>query len=322
MCVMLSDSVLRAPVGPMRRRDLLALFAASAPELGGRGCIVKNGRTIKTWGDQAERRDVLSSAKPVMTTLLFFAIHEKKLRGLDERIGTFGWELAEKDRTMTFGHLTSMTSGYGRPEAPGAAWAYNDFAINLYQKTLFDRIFQEAPEAVGARLGNALGLEDGLAFRPTNRRISASVRDFARIAEFWLNKGKWKGRRILPERLFDEYCRPQTPRDLPHTAKAETNDYLRIGTYGGGSDHFTEYGAGIYGGNWWFNGTGRLHPHSITWPGAPRDTFMSIGAGGNCAVMIPSKKLVLVAMSANWGKLEPGNADSLANRHISALVMG
>jgi len=306
----------------MTRRELLALLAASKPELGGRGCIVRNGRTITAWGDQAERRDVLSSAKPVMTTLLFFAIQEKKLRGLDERIAKFGWDLAERDRTMTFAHLTSMTSGYGRPEAPGAAWAYNDFAINLYQKTLFDRLFQESPENVGARLGNALGLQDGLAFRATNRRISASVRDFARIAEFWLNKGKWNGRRVLPERFFKEYCRPQTPRDLPHTAKAETNDYLKIGTYGGGSDHFTEYGAGIYGGNWWFNGTGRLHPNAITWPDAPRDTFMSIGAGGNCAVMIPSRKLVLVAMSANWGKLEPGNADSLANQHISALVKG
>ncbi|MCX6602125.1 MAG: serine hydrolase [Acidobacteria bacterium] len=300
----------------MTRRELLAVLALGAPELGGRGCVIRRGRTVEEWGDQAERRDVLSSAKPVMTTLLFFAIVEGKLHGLEERIGAFGWDLSEKDRTMTFAHLTSMTSGYGRPEAPGEAWAYNDFAINLYQKTLFDRVFRETPEAVGARLGNALGLEDGLAFRATNRRLSASVRDFARIAEFWRNKGKWKGRRILPERLFERYCRPQTNPGLSQTAKAETSDYLKIGTYGGGSDHFTEYGAGIYGGNWWFNGIGRLHPKALTWPDAPRDTFMSIGAGGNCAMMIPSRQLTLVAMGANWGKLEPGNADSLTNQHI------
>ncbi len=304
----------------MTRRFFLALLAAPAAELGGRGCISRNGRIVKTWGDQAERRDVLSSAKPVLTTLLFFAIQEKKIAGLNARIADFGWDLAPKDHTMTFAHLTSMTSGYGRPEPPGEAWAYNDYAINLYQKTVFDRLFQQQPEDAASRLGNALGLEDGLVFRPANRRMSASVRDFQRIAEFWLNKGRWKGKQILPKRLFDQYCRPQTPRDLPATKKAETNDYLKIETYGGGSDHFTEYGAGIYGGNWWFNGTGRLHPNSITWPGAPRDTFMSIGAGGNCAVMIPSRKLVLVAMGSNWGKLEPGNAESLTNRHIGALV--
>ena len=304
------------------RRELFALLTptTAAPELGGRGCILRNGRTIKTWGDQADRRDVLSSAKPVMTTLLFFAVAEKKVSGLDARIADFGWDLSAKDRTMTFLHLTSMTSGYGRPEAPDAAWAYNDYAINLYQKTLFDRVFQQTPEACAARLSNALGMQEGFAFRANNRRISASVRDFARIAQFWLNKGKWNGKQILPKSLFDLYCRPQTPYDLPHTRKADTNDYLKIGTYGGGSDHFTEYGAGIYGGNWWFNRVGRLHSHSITWPDAPKDTFMSIGAGGNCAVMIPSKKLVMVAMGANWGKLEPGNAASLTNQHIKAVL--
>lgn len=103
---------------------------------------------------------------------------------------------------MTFAHLTSMTSGYDRPEAPGQAWAYNDFAINPYQNTLFDRLFQQPPEAVGARLEKALGLQDGLLFRPANRRLSASVCDFARIAEFWRNKGSWQGKRILDQGLF------------------------------------------------------------------------------------------------------------------------
>ena len=85
-------------------------------------------------------------------------------------------------------------------------------------------------------------------------------------------------------------------------------------------DRLIAHGAGIYGGNWWFNGTGRLHRGSFTWPDAPRDTFMSIGAGGNCSVMIPSRKLVLVAMGANWGPLEPGNAASLTNQHIKDLI--
>lgn len=296
------------------------MFAMAPAGLGGRGCILRNGEPIETWGDQTEKRDVLSSAKPVLTTLLFFAMQEKRVRDLNARIATFGWDLAPKDRTMTFAHLTSMTSGYGRPEAPGKAWAYNDFAINLYQKTLFDRVFQESPEKAAARLENALGLQDGLVFRANNRRMSASVRDFARIAEFWRLRGEWKGRRVLHKRYFDRYCRPQVPHNLPHTGKAETDDYLKIGTYGGGSDHFTDYGAGIYGGNWWFNRTGRLHPNAITWPDAPRDTFLSIGAGGNCAAIVPSLGLVLVAMSANWGKLEPGNAAAPANQHLLSLL--
>lgn len=51
-----------------------------------------------------------------------------------------------------------------------------------------------------------------------------------------------------------------------------------------------------------------------------RNTFLSIGAGGDCAAMIPGRQLVLVAMSANGGNLEPGNPASLASRHLEAPV--
>ena len=44
------------------------------------------------------------------------------------------------------------------------------------------------------------------------------------------------------------------------TSWAETDDYLGIGSFGGGSDHFTGYGAGIYGFDWWFNATGPPPP--------------------------------------------------------------
>lgn len=286
-----------------------------AAALGGRGCVVRDGYVVKAWGPQEQRGDWLSSAKPVLSTLLFFAIQEGKVRSVDARIADYGWALSEKDRPMTFRHLAQMTSGYARPEGPGAAWAYNDYAIQLYQKTLFDKVFQEAPETVALhprRLG-ALGLEDGLAFNE-RRRMSASVRDFARIAWFWLNEGKWNGKQVLARRFFREYRKPQVPAGLPQSAKAETDDYLKIGTFGGGSAHFTEYGPGIYGFNWWFN------PKRKTWPDAPTDAYMSIGAGGNCAVMIPSLGIVLVAARAQWGQLRAGDREAEMNRHMRLLV--
>ena len=295
-----------------------------AQNLGGRGCVIQHGYVVKSWGPQSEVGDWLSSAKPVLSTLLLYAVAEEKIPSVDTPIARFGWPLIEKDRPITFRHLANMVSGYARPEPPDAAWAYNDFAIQLYQMTLFDRVFAGDPKEVAEhprRLG-ALGLEDGLVFRPANRRLSASVRDFARIAWFWLHKGNWHGRQLLPRRLFEQNQRPQTPPDLGPTAKAETSDYLGIGTFGGGSDHFTDFGAGTYGFNWWFNRTGRLHPASPTWPDAPLDTFMSIGAGGNCAVMLPSRNAILVSARGNWGKLEAGDVDSLYNRHIRLLLQG
>ncbi len=292
---------------------------ALAKALGGSGRILRRGALVHAWGPQDVHYDWLSSAKPVLSTLLFFAVQEGRAKSVDQPLIDFGWPMAAKDRTMSFRHLGAMTSGYARPDAPGAAWAYNDYAIMLYQRTLFDMVFAaDADRATNARL-EALGLEDGLRFN-ARRRLSATARDFGRIAQFWLDRGRVANKVVLEERFFREYCRPQVPRDLPHTQKAATTDYLRVGTYGGESDHFTEYGAGIYGFNWWFNATGRLHPNAKTWPGAPNDTFMSIGARGNCAVVVPSRQLVLVCARGQWGRHEPGNAEAPTNRHIAALL--
>ena len=297
-------------------------LAALSDSLGGRGCVIRSGYVVYSWGDQAERGDWASSGKPVLSTLLFFAIQEGLIAGVDFRLLDLGWPLAEKDRAMTFAHLANMMSGYARPEPPGEAWAYNDYAIQLYQQSLFDKVFKEPPREAACdpnRLG-ALGFQDGLEFRLSNRRMSASVRDFARIAYFWRHKGRWGGRQILAQHFFDEYQRPYVPKDLPDTRKAETNDYLGIGTYGGDSDHFSQFGPGIYGFNWWFNATGRQHPDTLTWPDAPKDTFMTIGARGNNSVIIPSLDLVLVNAMGDWGELEPGNPDNKFNRYLKLLV--
>jgi CubicO group peptidase (beta-lactamase class C family) len=295
---------------------------AVAAALGSRGCAIKDGYVVKTWGPQEEVGDWFSSAKPVLSTLLMFAAHEGKVKSFDQPLVDFGWELLPKDRTMTLRHLASMTSGYARPEEPGKAWAYNDYAIQLYQKTLFDKIFQGKPEAVfhdPNRFG-ALHLQDGFVFRKSNRRMSASVRDFARVAWFWLNRGKWDGKQLLPRAYFDENMKPQLPKDLPLSVEAATNDYLHIGTYGGESSHFSKAGPGIYGFNWWFNDTGMRHPHTLTWPDAPRDTVMSLGHSGNCSVIIPSLNFMVVAAEADWGPNDPGKADSVINQRLKAIV--
>lgn len=289
--------------------------------LGGRGCVVKDGYVVKSWGDQAQVADILSSAKAILSTLLFFAIEEGKVKNVDQHLTDFGWALSPKDRDMTFRHLGAMISGYARPEPPGAAYAYNDYAIQLYANTLFDRVFKQAPTAVVSdpkRLG-ALHLEDGIAFTP-RRRMAASVRDFARIAWFWLNRGRWGDKQVLPARYFEEYMKPRASADLPISRPSQADDYLRIGTYGGGSEHFTRFGPGIYGFNWWFNGTGPLHPTAVTWPDAPADTVMSIGAGGNNSAIVPSLGVVLVCGRCAWTEFRAGDSSTVMNQALRLLT--
>ena len=297
------------------------LLEQLATLLGGRGCVVKDGYVVQAWGDQAHVADIYSAAKPVLGTLLFFAIEEGLVQGVDQPVADFGWPLTGKDRGITFRHLGAMTSGYARPEGPGEAWAYNDYAIQLYQMTLFDKVFREDAKAVAEdprRLG-PLGFEDGLRFS-ARRRISASVRDLARIAWFWANEGCWHDRQLLPRRVFADHRRPQVPAGLPVSREAPTDDVLGIKTYGGESSHFALCGPGVYGFNWWFNGTGWRHRENITWPDAPLDTFMAIGRSGNSAAMIPSLGLVLVAADASWSDLRAGDPGSRINQALGLVA--
>lgn len=292
-----------------------------ARDLGGNGCLIQNGRMVASWGNPAQRSDWFSSAKPVFSTLLWFAVAEGLVSSVDEPIARWGWSLREKDRPITFRHLANMTSGYARPEGPGLAFSYNDFAIQLYQQTLFDRVYRDDPTTVfnhPRRLG-PLQFED----RPTfnaRRRLLASPRDFARLAWFWLQRGRWGKTALLPSRFFDSHLQPDVPSDLPHTAEAETDDYLGIGSFGGGSDHFTRFGPGIYGFNFWFNASGRTHPDRLTWPDAPADTLMTIGFGGNCAALFPSKRLAAVCAKGNWGTLDAGQPDSTLNLRLRQIA--
>jgi CubicO group peptidase (beta-lactamase class C family) len=290
--------------------------------LGGRGCVVKDGKMIHSWGDQSERSDWMSAAKPVLSTLLFFALQEGKVKSVDQPIAEFGWPLSAKDQGITFRHLGAMSSGYARPEGPGEAWAYNDYAIQLYQKTLFEKVFQQSAQAVTDhpdRL-SALQFEDGLNWREDKPRLRASTRDFARIAWFWHNKGRWGDRQLLPEDYFTEFVKPQAPASLPNSATAETDDYLGIGTYGGGSAHFAHHGPGIYGFNWWFNRTGPSHPEKPLWPGVPEDIYAAIGAGGNFAAIFPAQNMLLISAKGDWGSHQTGETDTKTVQVLRMVV--
>ncbi len=283
--------------------------------VGGVGCIVRQGYMVKTWGDQSSKGDWASAAKPVISTMLFYAVKEALIPSVHDLIENWGWDLIAKDEPMAFYHLANMTSGYARGEAPGSAWAYNDYAIMLYAKTLFDRVYGVTPNTAAThanRLG-ALQFEDGSIFSSRGGYgLSTTPRDFARIGWFWCNRGYWDGTQLLARSYFDDYMTVHVSAGLPRTTTSGS-DYLGVGTYGGGSDQ-TGDGPGIYGFNWWFN------PDSYTWPDVPDDAFQANGHwGGEVVTVIPSLSLV-VACRGNNGSTDPGNPSSGMNQNLKLLV--
>src|SRR5438046_2165587 len=77
-----------APVFPaehweMRQPESLGLSKAKLEALrevvGGRGCVVRYGCMAYSWGDPARSADVASAVKPVISTLLLFAVQEGRV---------------------------------------------------------------------------------------------------------------------------------------------------------------------------------------------------------------------------------------------------
>ena len=132
------------------------------------------------------KTDWASAAKPVLHTLLFFAVQEDRIASLDDRIGNWvlagtGGALRPEDESITFAQLMNMTSGYAVIEAPGAAWAYNDYASHLKNK-LIGAIFGEPLDGQLLTRLAPLQLQDGsLLTTRGGYGVSTTTRDFARI---------------------------------------------------------------------------------------------------------------------------------------------
>jgi PelA/Pel-15E family pectate lyase len=299
------------------------LGLASAPldelaaQLGGDGCVIRDGCLAKSWGNIERHKDWASAAKPVLSTLLLAAVADGKLRSVDAHVKDLGWEFHDKDAALTFRQLANMTSGYCCAEPPGAAWGYNDFAIQLYAKSL-ERVFDRPLDEAFRNRFAALELEDGEFFGSRDGRgVSASVRDFARLGWLWLNEGTWRGEQILPRQLVRGCFRPGVPADLPRTA-GRTDDYLAIGSYGGGTDQ-TPFGPGVYGFNFWFNTPDVRGTRA--WPALPPDAFQANGMWNRDTVtIIPSLRMVVAVRGAARGKFQPGDPANDFNQAMALIA--
>jgi hypothetical protein len=114
--------------------------------------------------------------------------------------------------------------------------------------------------------------------------------------------------------------RPLVPPHLPRSrTMSDFNDYLGIKSYGGGSNQ-GPVGPGVYGFNWWFNGTIPANGQILIETG-PLDMVMALGARGCYMIMLPTQRLLVAAQGA-WGQvdeLEPANRARF-NQSIGLLM--
>lgn len=291
---------------------------------GGRGCVARRGYMVYTWGEQSRSADIASAVKPVISTLLFFAIQEGKLRSPDGLVSEFEPGLKTlnngKDAGITWRHLASQTSGYGLAEPPGAAYSYNDYALALYYDALAGRVFrQSGTEVLKTRLANPLQFEDPYsfeAFGPDDRpgRLAISVRDLARFGLLCLRNGLWRGRQLLKPEFIRLATRSAIPGDTPLTTGGEAAMLPGQRTMGGGKT-ITRVGPGFYSFNWWVNGKDKEGRRLYV--DAPEDAYVASGHGGRRTLwVIPSLDLVVAWNDSDVRDHDasPGNPQSKCNQ--------
>lgn len=311
----------------------VGLDSAALAELrdlvGGDGCVVREGRMVFTWGKPDRSRDMASAFKPLLSTLLFVAIQEKRLHNPDRPVADFEPRLRGlnqgKDAGITWRQLASQTSGYGLSETPGTAWAYNDFALALYYDTLMAKVFAaDGTEVLRTRLAEPLQFEDDYTFNAFHRaerdgRLALSVRDFARFGLMIMRQGRWRDRTLLEPRHIQAMWTSRVPPGLPVTSGREAEMIPGQRTVGG-TRNITAVGPGFYSFNWWCNGQDASGARLFA--DAPSDTVVASGHGGKRMLwLIPSWDLVVC-----WNETRvedhdasPRRPDALCNRAARCL---
>ena len=309
-------------------------FAPLAAHVQGRGFVVRHDCPLYHWGDYTRPGDLASARKPIISTLLLFAVQDGLIDSVDEPVARFVPALRDlndgKDGAITWRHLASQTSGYGWSESPGQAWSYNDYALALYVDALFDRVFRADPtEILRHYLSGPLGFEDDSHFnaeiRPGVRRkgrIAMSPRDHTRFGLFYLHRGAWDGTQLLRRDLIDLALTGVVPADLPPTAGNDAPMLPGQESHGGGK-RTNARGPGQYSFNWWLNLPDR-HGR-LLFPDAPSDAVIGIGLGMTRGLwIIPSLDLVVAWQGANWSeddKVNPGEPQS-AHNVAAQLISG
>ncbi|UCG47060.1 MAG: hypothetical protein JSU94_16370, partial [Phycisphaerales bacterium] len=115
-----------------------------------------------------------------------------------------------------------------------------------------------------------------------NKHIRISARELARFGHLFLNRGRWEGKQLISSSWVDAATKPQVRAtlELGHASSAD--------------------GRGVYGYNWWANGTGAGGKRK--WPGAPAGTYSASGYNNNDMFVVPEWKMVIVRLGLDQGE--------------------
>jgi CubicO group peptidase (beta-lactamase class C family) len=295
--------------------------------------ILRHGRVIAEgwWTPYGPEfnHSLYSLSKSFISTAVGFAVAERKLK-VDDKVTTFfPGDLPEKVSenlaalrikdllTMTVGHDAEPTYeaiksqnwvkvflAWPIPHAPGSTFVYNTLASYMLSAIVQRVTGQTALDYLQSRLFDPLGIE-GATWETCPRGIntggwglSLTTESVAKFGQFYLQKGAWNGRQLLPSEWIEEATRIQSRLPLPPNPGLpnDQNDWLQG-----------------YGYQFW-----RCLHHA----------YRGDGAFGQFAIVMPEQDAVVVMTGETadiqgeldlvWDHLLPGMSNSALPANIEA----
>jgi CubicO group peptidase (beta-lactamase class C family) len=286
---------------------------------GGSGVIIRHGRQVMAWGDQAKLYDLKSSSKSIGVTLLGVALLDGKV-GLDDPAIRHQPGLGvppESNRAtgwlprITLRHLADQTAGFEKPGGygrvqfePGTKWHYSDAGPNWLAECLTLAYGRDLNEVMFERVFTPIGITPqeirwrphayrprelaGVARREFGSGFHANVPAMARIGYLYLREGRWRDRQILPA-------------DFVRLARAPAKENAALEVF---NDPHHGNASAHYSLLWWNNGDGTI-------PGLPRDAFWSWGLYDSLILVVPSLDLVVARAGQGWKRTSDEHYDVL-----------
>ncbi len=219
--------------------------------------ILRNGKVVhEQWfGENAANKThvLYSVSKTFTSTAIGFAIQEGLLKVSDKVISFFPDQLPEEIspnlQALEIRHLLTMTVGHDVDPTrvlrdsidldwaeaflafpiehkPGNIFVYNSLATYMLSAILTKVTGKRALDYLQPRLFRPLGIvgatwdESPQGIQIGGWGLKVKTEDMAKLGLFYLQKGQWNGKQLLPESWFDEATVAQVP-SLPAGVKKE-----------------------------------------------------------------------------------------------------
>lgn len=245
-----------------------------------------------------------SMAKSYVSAMTGIALKEGKIKSVEQSVGSFLPEFKEGDKAkIKVKHLLSMSSGlnwdesYANPlsttteayygndlhklinhlkavEEPGINFSYKSGDTQILSFVLEKATGKKISDFAEEKIWNPLGCEHSALWSLDAKDgyekgyccLNSNARDFARFGLIYLNKGKWKGKQLIPASYVEQSI---TPGNLKYQNRV----------------------ADFYGYQWW------IIPEY-----KGEKIYYCRGILGQYIIVIPSKNAVVVRLGNKRGK--------------------